>query len=124
MIVVIDDNPTVCSLLVDRSKNISPAVCLKCVDSCVTAMKIIQELRNEKVPIEKLFVDMRLPGKNGIETIRKLRSDKLIESTVNVYLMTAFPEMVSMIDVRNLKVSGIIIKQFDYIGVLLSIMKE
>lgn len=58
-----------------------------------------------------IFLDMKMPGLSGIETLRLLRRDK--EFSVPVVLVTAYQEAEMMYEAERLGVAARLVKPFD-----------
>lgn len=71
------------------------------VDTAESGERGIEMEKNEGYDL--IFLDLRMPGLNGIETLRKLRK---VTPDLNVYIVTAFhQEFLS--DLQELKSEGI-----------------
>ena len=102
-ILVIDDESTVRALLKEIIMDMNYGFF-----EAARAEKGLKILEKEEISL--VFLDIQLPNTNGLDILPKIKD---LYPNIPVYLISAFPNMESVIENMNLKVEGFMPKPFD-----------
>jgi two-component system response regulator (stage 0 sporulation protein F) len=108
---VIDDSEAICHLVREALTRNGHFVIM--ATSGAQAIEFIKEIQ-----FDKIFLDMIMPGIDGVETLRQIR---LISPGVPVIVMTGFPNMKLTAQAEALGVSKILGKPFNLLDVAAAI---
>ena len=79
-ILVIDDEQSVRDAFLDALENL-PYV----VETASSGQEAVEKVQDE--PLSLVFLDLKMPGMDGVEVLRKIRA---LDDAVPVYIVTAF----------------------------------
>jgi FixJ family two-component response regulator len=85
------------------------------------ALRQADKMANRRQAIDLALVDLRLPGIDGLETVRRLRAKK---PGLAAFLMTGFSDVETATSAADLGVVGFVLKPFDDLSALISRVKE
>ena len=106
-VLVIDDNPTAREIFSEMLKDMSFSVVL--AKSAEEGIEIL-EREAENNPIQLIFMDLLLPGMNGIEASRYIKSRLNLPKIPSIILVTAFGREDVMREVRSVDLDGFLMK--------------
>jgi signal transduction histidine kinase/DNA-binding response OmpR family regulator len=86
-VLVVDDNPAAREILLDLLRPIVSSV--DAVTSAQEALAAVRE-RDSEVPYDVVFMDWRMPGMDGVQATRTLKTDPQLERRPVVVMVTAF----------------------------------
>ena len=78
------------------------------VEHCKTGAMLLEKLHSNS-KIDLLLLDIVMPGMNGLEILRQIRQEKLIEN-VPVVMLTNQNDEKNINDAKDLGISGYIVK--------------
>ncbi len=58
---------------------------VRCIEILNDGTKVYQRLKNSEVKIDILILDLKMPGKNGIDILKEIQADESIKTKVFVY---------------------------------------
>ncbi|MFZ3101458.1 MAG: response regulator [Desulfitobacteriaceae bacterium] len=102
-ILIVDDQLGVRRLLFEMFKEDNHSV--EMAADGVEALEILRSFQPDLI-----LMDMKMPGMNGIDTLRKIRA---LDKKVDVMMMTAYGDAQSMEQAKELDVIHYISKPFD-----------
>lgn len=102
-ILVVDDEKSIRKLLETAFTKAGYTVVL--ADSAENALEILAQ-----DPIQVMFLDLKLPGMNGIELCRRIRKDNPIAC---IYSMTGFSSLFELADCRDAGFDDYFLKPID-----------
>ncbi len=102
-ILVVDDEKTVRDVLEEAFVKASHTV--RCADS---AEDCLEALKQENIQV--MFLDLRLPGMNGVDLCKQIRKDKPIAV---LYAMTGYTSLFELADCRDAGFDDYFTKPFD-----------
>ncbi|WP_126339424.1 response regulator [Legionella spiritensis] len=115
-ILYVEDDEIDIRHLLREFRKINPSIHIDVVHNGMEALEKLKGERNksqsEVVP-KAILLDINLPQMSGIDFLKKLRSDPRFRATV-VFLITSFYTTQDKIAVRDLNVSGCIIKPLQH----------
>lgn len=106
-VLVIDDNPTAREIFSEMLKDMSFSVFL--AKSAEDGIKILEREAGNN-PIQLVFMDLLLPGMNGIEASRYIKSRSNLPKIPYIILVTAFGREDVMREVRSVDLDGFLMK--------------
>jgi PAS domain S-box-containing protein len=106
-ILVVDDNPAARDILVESLQNFAERA--DSVSSGPEAIAAIKE-RDADTPYDVVFMDWRMPGMDGLEATRLIKSDRSILHQPAVIIVTAFGREEVREEAENLEVDGFLLK--------------
>ena len=113
-ILVIDDDPSIEYLLNEEIRSAGGDVnVVAYASNGVDGVKKYGEYRPSFV-----FLDMKMPGMNGVETFEKIKE---IDSYANVFVVTGYADG-NAIDAIKMGVKGYISKSMNYIAMMASLI--
>lgn len=102
-LIIADDHP----LILDGMENLfRPEHDLQVVARCINGEETLKALHQHEADI--LILDIRMPGKSGLEVIREVKKEKL---PVKIILHTAALDENELVEAVSLEVQGIILKE-------------
>ncbi|WP_150599135.1 PAS domain-containing hybrid sensor histidine kinase/response regulator [Pandoraea fibrosis] len=87
-VLVVDDNAVACEVLAEMVMAFGAQVSM--ASSGVAALDALVVASSEGKPIDLVLMDWRMPGWDGVETTRYIRSDARIAATPAVLMVTAY----------------------------------
>ena len=57
---------------------------VRCIEILNDGTKVYQRLKNSEVKIDILILDLKMPGKNGIDILKEIQADESIKTKVLV----------------------------------------
>lgn len=102
-ILIVDDQFGVRRLLFEMFKEDNHNV--EMAADGIDALKLMQSFHPDLI-----LMDMKMPGMNGIDTLRKIRA---LDKDVNVIMMTAYGDSQNMVQAKELDVIHYMSKPFD-----------
>ena len=85
-VLVVDDDEVILKTIADMLESLG--VTAECVKSGKEAIGMISDRRQEKRDYDVVILDWKMPDMNGIETVRRIRSE--IDEKIPVLLMSAY----------------------------------
>ncbi len=106
-LLVVDDNPAAREILVDALESVSPRV-----DAVASGPEAIAQIRAQAAadPYDVVFMDWRMPGMDGLEAIRAVKSDETLPTAPHMVVCTAFGREEVRAEAESLDVDGFILK--------------
>jgi two-component system sensor histidine kinase/response regulator len=104
---VVDDNATACEILQRSLSTIASTVDV--VASGKDAIAAIRE-RDLVAPYDIVFVDWRMPGMDGLDVSRHIKSDETIRHQPAIVLVTAFGREAVRAEAEQLQLDGFLVK--------------
>ncbi len=90
-ILVVDDEEAIRNSLEKAFS--SHGHCVACADSAEAALDVLKEERPQV-----MFLDLKLPGENGVELCRQIRKDNPIAV---IYALTGYTSVFDLVDCRS-----------------------
>lgn len=118
-IVIIEDDREVSDLLVDELEEVGVAT--YGFISGEEAVREVTKLTKRGEAIDLALVDAKLPGIDGLEAIRQMRS---VRPGLAAFLMTGYSDSETAQNAADLGVVGYVLKPFDDVGGLIERLKE
>ena len=106
-ILVVDDNPTARDIFFEMLKDMSFKVLL--AKSAEEAIEILKK-QNKKDPIQLIFMDLLLPGMNGIEASKYIKEKMKLDLPPYIIMVTAFGREEVIMEAKSAELDGILMK--------------
>jgi PAS domain S-box-containing protein len=109
-VLVVDDNAVACEIFLNMLKSLG--VIASAVNSGDAALSELEDAYSLGCPYDLLLVDWNLQGIDGIETIRRIKSDARLGPVSRFVLVTAYnsEDLISRVHDEQLSVDGILEK--------------
>jgi PAS domain S-box-containing protein len=106
-VLVVDDNPAACEILKEPLANI-----VKRVDVVASGKDAIAAVQRQDTtePYDILFMDWRMPGMDGLQTSRFIKSDETLRHPPHIVLVTAFGREEVREEAERLQLDGFLLK--------------
>jgi DNA-binding NarL/FixJ family response regulator len=114
-LVLADDHPLILEALANLFRSQDG---FEVVAACSDGAQALQEVRRHRPDI--LVLDLRMPGKSGLDVLRELAGERLPTRTV---LLTATIEDAEMLEAMRLGVGGVVLKEMAPASVVLCVRK-
>ena len=106
-VLVVDDNPTAREILQEPLSNVASRV--DAVASGREAIEAIQQ-RDATEPYDIVFMDWRMPGMDGLQASRHIKSDETLKHPPHIVLVTAFGREEVREEAERLQLDGFLVK--------------
>ena len=106
-VLVVDDNAAAREILVESLSSL--AACVHAVSSGPEALAAIKE-RDADTPYDVVFMDWRMPGMDGLEAVRLIKSESSLQKQPAVIIITAFDREEVREQAERLHVDGFLMK--------------
>lgn len=106
-VLVVDDNPTACEIIQSALKDVVERVDI--ADSGARALAAIKQLDADH-PYDILFMDWRMPGMDGLQAARRIKSDETLRHQPAIVLVTAFGREEVREEAEHLRLDGFLLK--------------
>ena len=116
---LVEDDAEVANYLVDELE--SAGLITFAFLSGEDALQQAHKMANRSQAIDLALVDLRLPGIDGLETVRRLRTHK---PGLAAFLMTGYSDVETATTAADLGVVGFVLKPFDDVPQLVSRIKR
>ena len=106
-VLVVDDNPAACEIMQEPLANI-----VKRVDVAASGRDAIAAVKQQDAsePYDILFMDWRMPGMDGLQAARFIKSDETLRHPPRIVLVTAFGREEVREEAERLQLDGFLIK--------------
>jgi PAS domain S-box-containing protein len=106
-VLVVDDNPAACEILQEPLANI-----VKRVDAVTSGKDAIAavHLQDSSEPYDIIFMDWRMPGMDGLQASRYIKSDETLRHPPHIVLVTAFGREEVREEAERLLLDGFLVK--------------
>jgi PAS domain S-box-containing protein len=106
-VLVVDDNPTAREILHEPLASLVGRV-----DAVATGMEAINTIRqhDKDQPYDLVFMDWRMPGMDGLQASRHLKSDETLRHPPHIVLVTAFGREEVREEAERLQLDGFLVK--------------
>jgi two-component system, sensor histidine kinase and response regulator len=106
-VLVVDDNPAACEILEEPLVNI-----VKRVDVVASGKDAIAAVKQKDAsePYDILFMDWRMPGMDGLQASRFIKSDETLRHQPHIVLVTAFGREEVREEAERLQLDGFLVK--------------
>jgi PAS domain S-box-containing protein len=106
-VLIVDDNPAACEILQEPLANI-----VKRVDVAASGKDAIAAVQQQDAsdPYDILFMDWRMPGMDGLQTSRFIKSDETLCHPPHIVLVTAFGREEVREEAERLQLDGFLVK--------------
>ncbi|MGZ3236758.1 MAG: response regulator, partial [Burkholderiaceae bacterium] len=119
-ILVVDDNQSAREIMLSiLSSLMLKADCVASASECITALEAAQE-RGESYQL--VLMDWNMPGMNGLDAVRTIRTRSRIAQTVTFVMVTAYSRDELLTQAKDLKIDGLLEKPVSPSSVLDAIM--
>jgi PAS domain S-box-containing protein len=106
-VLVVDDNATAREILQEPLSNLANRVDL--ADSGREAIAMIQQ-RDASEPYDLVFMDWRMPGMDGLQASRHIKSDETLKHPPHIVMVTAFGREEIREEAERLHLDGFLVK--------------
>jgi PAS domain S-box-containing protein len=106
-VLVVDDNPTACEILQEPLSALASRVDV--VSSGKDAIAAVQA-HDALAPYDIVFMDWRMPGMDGLQTSRYIKSDETLRHPPHIVLVTAFGREEVREEAERLDLDGFLVK--------------
>jgi signal transduction histidine kinase/CheY-like chemotaxis protein/CHASE3 domain sensor protein len=106
-VLVVDDNPAAREILKEPLSNIAAQVDV--VASGKDAITVIQQ-HDSDTPYDIVFMDWRMPGMDGLQASRHIKSDETLKHQPHIVLVTAFGREEVREEAERLQLDGFLVK--------------
>lgn len=104
---VVDDNPAACEIIQDSLRSIVHRVdTTQSADAAIAAIK----KNDADQPYDIVFMDWRMPGMDGLQAARLIKSDETLRHPPAIVLVTAFGREEVREEAEHLHLDGFLIK--------------
>ncbi|HTQ51245.1 MAG TPA: response regulator [Candidatus Acidoferrales bacterium] len=106
-VLVVDDNPTAREILQEPLSNLTSRV-----DAVASGKEAIAALQKHDAtdPYDIVFMDWRMPGMDGLQTSRYIKSDETLSHLPAIVLVTAFGREEVREEAERLQLDGFLVK--------------
>ena len=104
---VVDDNPTACEILQEPLSALASRVDV--VSSGKDAITAVQA-HDATAPYDIVFMDWRMPGMDGLQASRHIKSDETLKHPPHIVLVTAFGREEVREEAERLDLDGFLVK--------------
>ncbi len=107
-VMVVDDNSSARTIMgaILQSQGIEHTV----LESGEAALVALEDAQASSRPYQLMFVDWKMPGLDGLQTVRRLRSNPRISDDLSVVMVTAYSRDDLLEEARTLQIDGVIEK--------------
>jgi two-component system sensor histidine kinase/response regulator len=106
-VLVVDDNPAARDILYEPLNGLASQV--DAVGSAREAIALIQQ-RDASQPYDVVFMDWRMPGMDGLQASRHIKSDETLRHPPHIVLVTAFGREEVRAEAERLHLDGFLVK--------------
>ncbi len=106
-VLVVDDNPAAREILQEPLSNIASRV--DAVETGKEALAAIKK-NDPTAPYDIVFMDWRMPGMDGLQTSRHIKSDETLQHQPAIVLVTAFGREEVREEAERLQLDGFLVK--------------
>ncbi|MBF0558050.1 MAG: response regulator [Nitrospirae bacterium] len=107
-VLVVDDNSSAREILL--SMLLSLKFSAAAVSSGAEAIGELEQAQIEQKPYNMVLMDWKMPGMDGVETIKRIRSDPKLSHTPSFIMVTAYSRDELLQQLDNTKVEGLLVK--------------
>lgn len=107
-ILVVDDDPVTRELI--REYALSLGMRIETAENGIIGLHTLERATFDNDPFEVALIDWKMPRMDGIETIRRIRSSKDIETPPQILMISAYDRSECLRQSRSLGLSGFLIK--------------
>jgi signal transduction histidine kinase/DNA-binding response OmpR family regulator len=107
-VLVVDDNPAACEILQEPLTAFVKRV--ESVSSAKEALARIQQCDTADEPFDIVFMDWRMPGMDGLQASRHIKSDERLRHPPAIVLVTAFGREEVREEAERLQLDGFLVK--------------
>lgn len=106
-VLVLDDNPTAREILHEPLSTVTARV-----DTVGSGREALAEIQQHDAgdPCDIVFMDWRMPGMNGLEASRHIKSDEILKPPPHIVLVTAFGREEVRQEAERLELDGFLVK--------------
>ncbi|HRZ99686.1 MAG TPA: PAS domain S-box protein [Candidatus Paceibacterota bacterium] len=106
-VLVVDDNPAACEILQEPLSTLASRV-----DVAASGKEAIMAIREHDItdPYDVVFMDWRMPGMDGLQASRHIKSDETLKHPPAIVLVTAFGREEVREEAERLGLDGFILK--------------
>ncbi len=112
-VLVVDDNEEICKL---ACRVLAPYGECDYVLGGDLAINAVQDRWNGRKPFDVVFLDIMMPDKDGISTLREIRAlekTRSIQDSLKIIMLTAFNDANHVLNAFREQADGYIVKPFD-----------
>ena len=106
-VLVVDDNPAACDIIQDSLRSVVHRV--DTVGSGPSAINAIKQMDADQ-PYDIVFMDWRMPGMDGLQASRLIKSDETLTHHPAIVLVTAFGREEVREEAEHLHLDGFLLK--------------
>jgi len=107
-VLVVDDNACSREVLSHILKDFGLNVCA--ADSGESALITLEQAMADGEPYSALIIDWKMPGMDGVSTVRKIQSMPELAATTAVIMVTAYDEEELRREAENIALNGVLVK--------------
>ncbi|BDT66984.1 sensor histidine kinase RcsC [Comamonadaceae bacterium OS-1] len=107
-LLVVDDNASAASILAQLAHGFGMVVHV--VDSGLAALEHLRAAHNEGRPFELVLMDWRMPGMDGMQAARQIKTDVALSAVPLVLMVTAYARDELLTEARNMGLAGVLLK--------------
>lgn len=105
---VVDDNPAAREILQEPLSTIGSHV--EAVASGAEAIALVKDANDAGTPFDVVFMDWRMPGMDGLQASRHIKSDETLSKTPAIVLVTAFGREEIREEAERIGLEGFLVK--------------
>ncbi len=106
-VLVVDDNTAACDIIQDSLRNVVQRI--DTVGSGVSAVAAVKKM-DANQPYDLIFMDWRMPGMDGLQAARLIKSDESLQHQPAIVLVTAFGREEVRDEAEHLHLDGFLLK--------------
>jgi two-component system sensor histidine kinase/response regulator len=106
-VLVVDDNTAACDIIHDSLRNVVERI--DTVGSGVSAVAAVKKMDANK-PYDIIFMDWRMPGMDGLQASRLIKSDESLHHQPAIVMVTAFGREEVRDEAEHLHLEGFLLK--------------
>jgi two-component system, sensor histidine kinase and response regulator len=106
-VLIVDDNPTACEILQEPLSRV-----VAHVDAVASGKEALAAIQNHdgSAPYDIVFMDWRMPGLDGLQASRHIKSDETLRHQPAIVLVTAFGREEVREEAERLQLDGFLVK--------------